>query len=494
MNKRFIIKFAKYMSLYFFITTLLTLVGFILFTYLATKPSHINKLDNIELELYPPYSPKRVEVPMPILELAEQNKADVFVTKLNGDVVYPHNVKGNIKSRLIKNAYQSHSIRYKYGAEHYYFVYIYRKGENPVIKNGKDIDVHMLLESIRSNGLNPYEFNISNGNLTFYENSGIDRTDTTVIKQYTNTIYLSWIAIILANIISILIISWMISRRISQPLFFYSKWIKNLSVGRLHQPDARIKNREHTRKTYQELDDAIFTLNKQLVKDRFYHDQIQYYKTKWISQISHDLKSPLTSIYGFSKLVRGATEMDQQHLKLISEKADYIREVIDNLSAQFKYETEQMEYHRESFEIQSTVERVKSTIGFDKIKIDFDFPLETTFYGNKLYFERMLFNLINNSLDHNAINPDITISFKLDAKDLFIDYKDNGKGLPSYKLDDLIKKSYTSKKDKGEHGLGLSIIRDAVEFHQGELTLVPSDKGAHFKIYLPTLTQDHENK
>lgn len=72
MNKRFILKFAKYMSLYFIITTILTLIGFLLFTYLATKPSHINKLDDIELELYPPYSPQRVEVPNQILELAQQ--------------------------------------------------------------------------------------------------------------------------------------------------------------------------------------------------------------------------------------------------------------------------------------------------------------------------------------------------------------------------------------------------------------------------------------
>lgn len=490
MNKRFILKFAKYMSLYFIITTILTLIGFLLFTYLATKPSHINKLDDIELELYPPYSPQRVEVPNQILELAQQSNADVYVTKLNGDIAYPHNVKGNIKSRLIKNAYQSRSIRYKYGAEHYYFVYIYRSGENPVIKNENEIDTHMLLESIRTNGLNPYEFNIDDGHLKFYENSGIDRSDTTLIKKNTHTIYLSWIAIIIANILSILFISWMISRHLSQPLFFYSRWIQNLSVGKLHQPDAHIKNRDRTRKTYKELDDAIFTLNKQLVKDRFYHDQIQYYKTKWISQISHDLKSPLTSIYGFSKLVRGASEMDQQHLKLISEKADYIREVIDNLSAQFKFETEQMEYHRESFEIQNTVERVVSTIGFDKITVNFDFPYETTFYGNKLYFERLLFNLINNSLDHNAINPNIMIHFKLDQTHLTIDYKDDGKGLPSYKLDELIEKSYTSKKVKDEHGLGLSIIRDAVEFHQGDLTLVPSEKGAHFKIHLKAHTQE----
>ncbi|PTG44581.1 sensor histidine kinase [Staphylococcus chromogenes] len=182
--------------------------------------------------------------------------------------------------------------------------------------------------------------------------------------------------------------------------------------------------------------------------------------------------------------------MDQQHLKLISEKADYIREVIDNLSAQFKFETEQMEYHRESFEIQNTVERVVSTIGFDKITVNFDFPYETTFYGNKLYFERLLFNLINNSLDHNAINPNIMIHFKLDQTHLTIDYKDDGKGLPSYKLDELIEKSYTSKKVKDEHGLGLSIIRDAVEFHQGDLTLVPSEKGAHFKIHLKAHTQE----
>ena len=82
-------------------------------------------------------------------------------------------------------------------------------------------------------------------------------------------------------------------------------------------------------------------LNEQMLSDKFYHNQMSYYKSKWISQISHDLKSPLTTIYGYSKLIQ-ADEQSQSYVQLISEKATFMSDLIDSLNQTFDMETNQM--------------------------------------------------------------------------------------------------------------------------------------------------------
>ena len=92
-------------------------------------------------------------------------------------------------------------------------------------------------------------------------------------------------------------------------------------------------------------------------------------------------------------------------------------------------------------------------------------------------------NLINNSIDHNEINPSIKITFSKIENNLMIDYMDDGRGLPHDNIDALFKQSYTSKANKAQHGIGLSIIKDA-NYHHGSITLLPSKQGVHFHIIL----------
>lgn len=193
------------------------------------------------------------------------------------------------------------------------------------------------------------------------------------------------------------------------------------------------------------MDHSLTQLNQQMLSDKFYHNQINYYKTKWINQISHDLKSPLTTIYGYSKLIQ-TDEASQPYVQLISEKATFMSDLIDSLNQSFDLETQQMKQDKENFPIKATVERIASIIGYQQLSLSFNLGEESQFYGNKLYFERLLINLINNSIEHNDKHPNITIRFTRESNILIIDYIDDGQGLPQPNIDALIKQSYTSKK------------------------------------------------
>ena len=80
----------------------------------------------------------------------------------------------------------------------------------------------------------------------------------------------------------------------------------------------KVKSRKD-QKLYTELNESLSNLNDQLLNDRIYQNQINYYKEKWLNQISHDLKSPLTSIYGYSKLIKVA-DTQKHYQNLIIEK------------------------------------------------------------------------------------------------------------------------------------------------------------------------------
>ena len=107
---------------------------------------------------------------------------------------------------------------------------------------------------------------------------------------------------LIINVVLALITSYLVSRRLTKPLGYYIDWIGNLSKEKLHQPNTKGNIKKYS-KTYPELHTSLTLLNQQLLQDKMYQNQINYYKSKWISQISHDLKSPLTSIYGYSKII-----------------------------------------------------------------------------------------------------------------------------------------------------------------------------------------------
>ncbi|WP_154837229.1 sensor histidine kinase [Staphylococcus sp. Marseille-Q1834] len=489
MNKRFTLKFLKYIAIFFIINFIFSLIFIGLMTF-----NLVTNLYTSLSEVGPEYfeTTNMNDTPNDRLrKLAKRENADLYFTKKNGDILYPNHLRGqNIKPKILDNIYNTNTINTQHNT---YFIYIYhKKVKSPNITNDNQIKTSQLLNSLSIQDFNQYNFNINNGKLSFVKNSSFRDYENSYDLGYNfhdaNKNFLKiTLVFIIFNILLVAITAFLISKRLTKPLAYYIDWIGNLSEGKLYQPTSKQKRkrkRKRTkRKTYPELDHSLSQLNQQMLSDKFYHNQINYYKTKWINQISHDLKSPLTTIYGYSKLIQ-TDEASQPYVQLISEKATFMSDLIDSLNQSFDLETQQMKQDKENFPTKATVERIASIIGYQQLSLSFNLGDESQFYGNKLYFERLLINLINNSIEHNDKHPNITIDFTRESNKLIIDYIDDGQGLPQSNIDDLIKQSYTSKKDSAHHGMGLSIIQDAVHFHDGSIKVLPTDTGVHFHISL----------
>ncbi|MFC0137740.1 two-component sensor histidine kinase [Staphylococcus petrasii] len=489
MNKRFTLKFLKYISIFLIINFIFSMV-FVVSIFLNIVfnfSGSMNELDTDYLDMFNITNQPNEK----IKNLAKQDHVDLYFTNKQGEITYPESLKGHsIKPFILSDIRSANSIKTSNGQN--YLVYIYKHNNNDNIKNSNNISTSQLLESITTQDYNKYNYNISNNTLTFSKNLNYREYDaskdlSTSGHDMNKAFFKILIIFLVINIFFVSITAFLISKRLTKPLAYYIDWIGNLSEGKLYQPTSKQKRKRKRkrkkRKTYPELDHSLTQLNQQMLSDKFYHNQINYYKTKWINQISHDLKSPLTTIYGYSKLIQ-TDEASQPYVQLISEKATFMSDLIDSLNQSFDLETQQMKQDKENSPIKATVERIASIIGYQQLSLSFNLGEESQFYGNKLYFERLLINLINNSIEHNDKHPNITIHFTRENNILIIDYIDDGQGLPQSNIDDLIKQSYTSKKDNAHHSMGLSIIQDAVHFHDGSIEVLPTDTGVHFHISL----------
>ncbi|OHS71937.1 two-component sensor histidine kinase [Staphylococcus sp. HMSC74F12] len=483
MNKRFNFKFSKYMTLFMLANIILGVV-FVVYLLIETYDriySDINTIDSDYL-----IANDIVKEPnQHIKDLAAEHNVSLYFTDTAGNILYPHTKKGqNLKSRILKNLRYAHAVSNKKGT---YMVYFYPNQSTTRVNNARQIKTDQLLESIVTQDYNKWDYKLNQHHLSFIKNPNpkpiLD--DDELGKGFENSgkFYLTVLMIyVLLSIVLIVIATFFVTKRVTKPMSYYIHWINHLAHGKLYQPTTKSKLKRFIN-TYPELHHSLSDLTQQLLNDKFYHNQMTYYKSKWISQVSHDLKSPLTTIYGYAKLIHADSET-QQYVNLITQKASFMTELLESLNQTFDIETNQIQYSKELFPVESTMNKVINVIGYDNIDVYFHTASHKTFYGNKLYFERLMINLINNSLEHNNENPHIQIQLKVYGTQLIIDYLDDGIGLPHTDFKSLVQETYTTKKDRESHGFGLSIINDAVNYHHGTIQLQPTAQGVHFHIML----------
>lgn len=487
MNRRFTLIFIKYISVFLALSFLVVITGLGLFMYYALNvfaPS-ADTMEADDLIYAVEENNGSYSFSDNFKEELEKSDYTAFIVDDNADPIYPK-INHNIKDDIIENLSGVVALPYK---KHEHFIMISEKhnSEMPKINNPDEINTAQLIDSLYTHNYNSYEHYIEDSNLKFTES--MTQQDYTYTDEFTDgdiaifkLIGILFIAIPLLLIILTIFMAVMLTRKISRPLFFYADWLTQLSGGQLYKPSSD-HNRSKSQKMYKDLDEAVDKLNTQLLADKLYRNQIDYYRDKWLSQLSHDLKSPLTSIYGYTKVLPYFPDDQEKYILLISDKAKYMENLIDSINSNFKLETSQMEIDKDIFSLTVVLQAVINTVGYDKINVINELDADH-YYGNKLYIERMFINLIENSLDHNKTNPDINIHLSDEENNICIQYKDNGVGMDNYSAENFMKHGITSKNSSKNHGIGFSVIKDAIEFHNGSFTVIPAETGVHFKIDL----------
>ena len=210
-----------------------------------------------------------------------------------------------------------------------------------------------------------------------------------------------------------------------------------------------------------------------------------------ISSISHDIKTPLTSIIGYGDLIKEEDDLKviKKHNNKITDKALNIKEILSTFDDYLvNYENAPLKLNK--FIISDLVNKINNDYKLDlennNIKLEVITKLnDEIIYIDGLKLKRIFSNLISNSIRYITSNGKITIEILKDDKDYIFKIKDNGKGVDKAILDKLFDPFYTTDKSRKISGLGLSICKEFVELHGGNIKAKNLKKGFEIEFTIP---------
>ena len=203
-----------------------------------------------------------------------------------------------------------------------------------------------------------------------------------------------------------------------------------------------------------------------------------------ISNISHDLKTPITAIKGYVEGIRDGVadtpEKMDRYIRTIYNKATDMDKLIDELFLYSKLESNSMNYSFAKLNLQDYFEDCADEISMDLDArgIAFDYhnyvSLDTIIIADPEQLKRVINNIVGNSVKYMAARPGrIGIIIKDEPEFVQVEIRDNGKGIAKKELPHIFERCYRTdasrNSSKGGSGLGLSIAKKIIEEHGGKI-------------------------
>ncbi|GEK90739.1 sensor histidine kinase [Alkalibacterium kapii] len=358
-------------------------------------------------------------------------------------------------------------------AEHYSpteitFMHLYSGYEKNYLFNvGKTTDNIEYIVAIPKGSWNRYIFEM----------------DQEMIKKFLFTMF--FLAVIVFSLMGFIF-----SQRIASPVAKVISGVERLSAG-----DYKTEYKENG--LYKRVFASLNHLAGRLKTSEIEREKTKKQREKWISNISHDMKTPLSTIKGYSEVLSD-TEYDlsrdeiKKYSEIILAKSVYMEDMIEELRLNEKLMHNGIHLDKKAVNLTVFIKEIVIDIsnhpGYSDRKVDFYSDEENlTFSCDKDLMKRAVENLIYNALIHNDSDTKVKISMSEVDRDILIDIKDDGRGMSDEELDKLFNRYYrgTNTKDYKGSGLGMSIAKEVIEAHGGEIEVVSElGKGTHIKIKL----------
>jgi signal transduction histidine kinase len=225
-------------------------------------------------------------------------------------------------------------------------------------------------------------------------------------------------------------------------------------------------------------------------------EKIDHMRKDFVSNVSHEIQSPLTSIKGFTKALRDEVipkQEQQEYLDIIYQETERLSRLSENLLRLASLDSEHHPYEPEEYRLDEQLRRMvlKTEPQWKKkshqIYLDLE-PIEL--YADQDLLDQVWLNLMTNAIKYSDENDTIIVKAKRHQGVATVRVEDSGKGIPKeeipnnfdrfYKVD----KARSSKMDGS--GLGLSIVKKIVALHQGSIAVKSEEgKGSVFIVSIP---------
>lgn len=308
----------------------------------------------------------------------------------------------------------------------------------------------------------------------YNDDAYIIRTSVYLARKYlTDTGYLFKLLVIIFGMVTmfIILISLIIYTLMLRPMHKLYTSIEKYEKG---EPVKRMNGRTEVARLQNRFVEMTETISKQQQNQR-----------RIIASISHDIKTPLTSIMGYAEMMKKenlSEERKQRYLKTVYDKAIAIRDIVNEFDEYLSYNLDSS-LKKSKMTVSEMMENL--TEGYDDELQSFgvDFicntePNEDIVDIDLQKMRRVIGNIIGNSLKHfNSERKLIEVECKRKPKAVQIIISDNGEGVDPEKLEVIFEPLYTSDQGRKVAGLGLAICKEIVESHGGEIYAEKSKLG-----------------
>ncbi len=214
-------------------------------------------------------------------------------------------------------------------------------------------------------------------------------------------------------------------------------------------------------------------------------------RSQWISSVSHDIRTPLSMILGYSATLKNdetLTPKQYEHINIIFEQSEIMTSAIGNINMLNRLDFSTIS--GKTFSLTKTIRKATaSTINLHK-STNHNFHLEISdnlyLIGDENLFLRLIQNIINNSIKHNKKGCNIYITAFLDKNYIKIKIYDDGKGYSDKQITLLNKSRNTSFEINKENGLGLFIVKKIAILHKGKIVFDNFNGGACVSMVFKT--------
>lgn len=272
-----------------------------------------------------------------------------------------------------------------------------------------------------------------------------------------------------------LIFGYAFSHRLAKPLVKMIEGIQSLAKGNfslIFKPKGIYKN------VFQNLNE----LSSILKSNEIERNKIEKMREDWVTNITHDIKTPLASIKGYSELLQDKDYIlddveRERYVDIVLDKSHYIERLIEDLNLTYKLKSTSVPIKKVEENLvevlRESVIKILNHPRYEDTHLEFSTEIESyPYFCDKILLQRTFSNLIFNAIVHNPPDTFIAISVKKDVNQVRIIIEDEGNGIPEDELEDLFVRYYrgtnTGEMHKGS-GLGLAIAKQIIEAHGGSI-------------------------
>lgn len=224
---------------------------------------------------------------------------------------------------------------------------------------------------------------------------------------------------------------------------------------------------------------------------------------KFIANVSHDFRSPLTSMKGYLEAMVDGTipvEQHEKYLNIVKNETDRLTKLTNNLLTLNNLNIKGMNLDISDFDInkviKDTIATFEGTCKNKHIKVALVLTDESLFVSADMgKIQQVLYNLIDNAIKFSKMDSSIKIETNLKNETVFVSVKDSGIGIPKENLKQIFDRFYKTDlsrgKDKKGTGLGLSIVKEIINAHHENINVISTvDVGTEFIFTLPKSKND----